>query len=179
MKKFDPLLVLFAFLFPVMANATELPDEFLTRCLVPMVEADPFVSAGLVGPSSLPNADIGVEGVAAQRQSWQFPEKNWTLGTMMAGDAQITVARACGITVSGFQGADSTVVAKVMKAIGLTAEVCQFELDAAGVFGFRSVVQNTKRGLPILVNFSPLDDGSHVLMAWEVSPDVASSPCRR
>lgn len=179
MKAIKQFLFTLACLFPAFANATELPGEFLMRCLAPLIDADPFVLEDLLGPTNLPDADIGVEGATARRQSWQFPEKNWTLGTMTAGNAQLTVARACGITAHDSQGTDSSVISEVMSAVGHPAEVCQYELNTAGVFGFRSVVHNTKRGLPLLVNFSPVDDASNVLMAWEVSPQIAESPCSR
>jgi len=179
MKTIKRFLLTLPCLFPTFANATELPDAFLTRCLAPLIDAGPFVLEGLSGPTDLPDADISVEGATARRQSWQFPEKNWTLGTMIAGNAQFTVARACGITVHNAQGTDRSVVSEVMSAVGAAEDVCQYEGNTAGVFGFRSVVRNTKRGFPVLVSFSPVDDGDNLLMAWEVSPQIAESPCNR
>ncbi len=178
MKTFKIVVLVFSVLLPAVAHATTLTDEFLTRCVEPLVGAKPLVSAGLVGPSNLSDLDIGVEGGAAQRWSWQFPKKNWTLGIARVGNQQVTAVRACGITVYGFEGANDSIVAKVMSTMGLPPELCEFKLDLAGESGFRSVVQKTKRGFPILINFSPLNDGGHVLMAWEVLPHVASSPCR-
>lgn len=173
------ILLAIAVLVPNYAKASELPSEFVTRCLVPLVDARSFVTESLVGPLGASDVDIGVDGVAAKRQSWQFPDRNWKFGSISARTERSPVARACGITVFDFRDSDSAVVISVMNAMGLPAEVCQFKLTAPGMVGFRSVVHKTKRGAPILVNFSPLNDGSHLLMAWEILPKTATSPCSR
>jgi hypothetical protein len=172
------LLAIFV-LVPNHARASELPGEFVTRCLAPLVNASYFVTDGLLGPVDLPDGDIGVEGAAAHRQSWQFPDRNWKFGSFLAGTEELIVVRACEITVFDFQESDSAVLVGVMNAMGLSAETCQFKLNPSGTVAFRSIVHKTKRGFPILINYSPLYNGGHLLVAWEILPDTAASPCDR
>ena len=94
MNKVKLLLVAFLALLPVLANASELHDEFINRCLFPLGEGEPFVTEGLLGPFSAPDEDIGVQGAAAVRKSWQFPNNNWVFGTIEAGSANFVIARA-------------------------------------------------------------------------------------
>ena len=177
MNKLKLLLVAFLALLPVLANASELHDEFINRCLFPLGEGEPFVTEGLLGPFSALDEDIGVQGAAAVRKSWQFPNNNWVFGTIEAGSANFVIARACGITVDKFQGSQSSVIAKTMSSLGLPTDFCTLELAVTGQFAYQSVIQSDKSGIPVLVNFSPVNDGSHVLMAWQVSHEIAASPC--